>query len=77
MDQFGSLNDLVHKLASLKDLASRDLWQSTLNKVFRARSLNILTNPRDYLIYLTYNIFALSELHCFTDSSNEFHTLND
>ncbi|KAH1030928.1 hypothetical protein J1N35_043102 [Gossypium stocksii] len=75
-NQFVSFNNLVHKLASLKNLASRDLWQSTLNKVSQARSLNLLINPHDDLIYLTYNILALSKLHCFTDSSNKLYTLN-
>ncbi|MBA0562537.1 hypothetical protein Golob_007573 [Gossypium lobatum] len=37
---------------------------------FLTLSLNLLTNPHDHLIYLTYNILALSKLCCFTDSSN-------
>ncbi|MBA0693618.1 hypothetical protein Goari_003980, partial [Gossypium aridum] len=65
------------KLVPLEDLASCDLWQSTLNKVSRARSLNLLTNLHDHLIYLTYNILALSKLRCFMDSSNKLYTLND
>ncbi|KAK5793030.1 hypothetical protein PVK06_034165 [Gossypium arboreum] len=67
----------VHKLTTLEDLASRDLWQSTLSKVFRARSLNLLTNPHGHIICLTYDILALLKLRCFTDSSNELYTLND
>ncbi|KAK5770495.1 hypothetical protein PVK06_046645 [Gossypium arboreum] len=76
-NQFGSFNNLVHKHTSLEDLTSCDLWQSTLNKVSLARSLNLLINPHDHLIYLTYNILTLSKLHCFTDSSNKLYTLND
>ncbi|KAH1056925.1 hypothetical protein J1N35_034990 [Gossypium stocksii] len=76
-NQFGSFNDLVHKLTSLENLANRDLRQSTLNKVFQACSCNLLTTPHDHLIYLTYNILALLKLRCFTDSSNEIYTLND
>ncbi|MBA0812640.1 hypothetical protein Gohar_026587, partial [Gossypium harknessii] len=64
------------KLASLEDLTSRDLRQSIFDKVFRARSLNLLTNPYNHLIYLTYNILALSKLR-FSNSSNELYTLND
>ncbi|KAH1090794.1 hypothetical protein J1N35_018051 [Gossypium stocksii] len=74
---FGSPNVLVHKLDSLEELASRDLWESTLNKVFYARSLNLITNPHDHLIYFTYNILVFSKLGCFMDSSNELYTLND
>ncbi|MBA0547897.1 hypothetical protein Golob_019030, partial [Gossypium lobatum] len=43
---------------------------------FSSHSLNFLTNPYNHLIYITYNILALSKLRYFTDSSNELYTLN-
>ncbi|MBA0816389.1 hypothetical protein Gohar_001055, partial [Gossypium harknessii] len=65
------------KLASLENLANRDLSQSTLNKVSRARYLDLLTSLRSHFIYLTYNILDLSKLCYFKDSSNELYTFND
>ncbi|KAG8477123.1 hypothetical protein CXB51_030677 [Gossypium anomalum] len=76
-NQFGSLNDLAHELASLEDLASRGSWRSILDKVSRARSLNLLSNPHDHLIYLTYNVLALSKLRRFADASTDLDTLDD
>lgn len=76
-NQFGSLNDLAHELASLEDLATRGSWRSILDKVARARSLNLLTNPNDHLIYLSYNVLALSKLRRFTDAATELDTLDD
>ena len=76
-NQFGSLNDLAHELASLEDLATRGSWRSILDNVSRARSLNLLTNPHDHLIYLSYNVTALSKLRRFTDASNELDSLHD
>ncbi|KAE8665983.1 L-ascorbate oxidase-like [Hibiscus syriacus] len=76
-NQFGSLNDLAHELASLQDLATRGSWRSILDKVSRARSLNLLTSPHDHLIYLSYNVLAFSKLRCFSEASNEIDTLDD
>ncbi|KAK6258919.1 hypothetical protein QQP08_002433 [Theobroma cacao] len=76
-NQFGSLNDLAHELASLQDLATRGSWRSILDKVSRARSLNLLTNPHDHLIYVSYNVLALSKLRRFTDAANELDSLHD
>ncbi|GMI98062.1 hypothetical protein HRI_003475500 [Hibiscus trionum] len=76
-NQFGSLNDLAHELASLEDLACRSSWRSIIDKVSRARSLNLLTSPHDHLIYLTYNVLALTKLRRFANASNEIDTLDD
>ncbi|KAE8697388.1 heavy metal-associated isoprenylated plant protein 26-like [Hibiscus syriacus] len=76
-NQFGSLNDLAHELASLEDLATRGSWRSILDKVSRARSLNLLTSPHDHLIYLSYNVLAFSKLRRFSEASNEIDTLDD
>ncbi|MBA0803610.1 hypothetical protein Gohar_013801, partial [Gossypium harknessii] len=65
------------KLVSLEDLTSHDLWQPTIDKISQTRSLNLLTNPHDHIIYLTYNMFTLLKLRCFMNSSNELYTLND
>ncbi|XVF61680.1 hypothetical protein PTKIN_Ptkin08bG0150200 [Pterospermum kingtungense] len=76
-NQYGSLNDLAHELASLEDLARRGSWRSILDKVSLARSLNHLTKPHDHLIYLSYNVLALSKLRRFTDASTELDSLHD
>ncbi|KHG15513.1 Trafficking particle complex subunit 12 [Gossypium arboreum] len=76
-NQFGSLNDLSHELASLQDLAMRGSWRSILDKVSRARSLDLLTKPDDHLIYLSYNVLALTKLRRFSDASNELDSLHD
>ncbi|XVE86736.1 hypothetical protein DITRI_Ditri18aG0057600 [Diplodiscus trichospermus] len=76
-NQFASLNDLAHELASLEDLAMRGSWRSILDKVSLARSLNLLANPHDHLIYLSYNVLALSKLRRFADASNELDSLHD
>ncbi|KAL4363630.1 hypothetical protein GQ457_04G034600 [Hibiscus cannabinus] len=76
-NRFGSLNDLAHELASLEDLARRGSWRSIVDKVSRARSLNLLTRPHDHLIYLSYNVLALSKLRRFADASEEIDTLDD
>ncbi|OMP04142.1 Tetratricopeptide-like helical [Corchorus olitorius] len=76
-NQFGSLNDLAHELASLQDLATRGSWRSILDKVSRARALNLLSKPHDQLIYLSYNVLALSKLRRFTEASTELDSLHD
>ncbi|MBA0717596.1 hypothetical protein Golax_005397 [Gossypium laxum] len=76
-NQFGSLNDLSHELASLQDLAMRGSWRSILDKVSGARSLDLLTKPHDHLIYLSYNVLALTKLRRFSDASNELDSLHD
>ncbi|OMO56008.1 Tetratricopeptide-like helical [Corchorus capsularis] len=76
-NQFGSLNDLSHELASLQELATRGSWRSILDKVSRARALNLLSKPHDQLIYLSYNVLALSKLRRFTEASTELDSLHD
>ncbi|XP_048335731.2 uncharacterized protein LOC107425443 [Ziziphus jujuba] len=76
-DQFGSLNDLTHELASLQDLASRGSWRSVIDKVARARSLSLLQKPHDHLTYLSYNVLALTKLRRFTEASTELDSLED
>lgn len=76
-NQFGSLNDLAHELDSLEDLSRRGSWRSILEKVSQARSLNLLSNPQDNLIYLSYNVLALSKLRRFADASTELDSLHD
>ncbi|GMI67657.1 hypothetical protein like AT4G39820 [Hibiscus trionum] len=76
-NQFGSLNDLAHDLASLQDLAMRGSWRSILDQVSRARSLALLSNPHDHLIYLSYNVLALTKLRRFTDASADLDSLHD
>ena len=76
-DQFGSLNDLSHELASLQDLALRGSWRSVLDKVGRARALSLLQKPHDHLTYLSYNVLALMKLRRFTEASTELDSLED
>ncbi|EEF33393.1 trafficking protein particle complex subunit 12 [Ricinus communis] len=76
-DQFTSLNDLAHELASLQDLATRGSWRSILDKVTRARSLSLLNTPHDHLTYLAYNVLALSKLRRFKDALTELDSLDD
>ncbi|KAK8490208.1 hypothetical protein V6N12_011357 [Hibiscus sabdariffa] len=76
-NQFGSLNDLAHDLASLQDLAVLGSWRSILDKVSRARSLGLLSKPHDHLIYLSYNVLALTKLRRFTDASADLDSLHD
>ncbi|KAL4367826.1 hypothetical protein GQ457_05G008600 [Hibiscus cannabinus] len=76
-NQFGSLNDLAHDLASLQDLAMLGSWRSILDKVSRARSLGLLSKPHDHLIYLSYNVLALTKLRRFTDASADLDSLHD
>lgn len=76
-DQFGSLNDLSHELASLQDLALRGSWRSVLDKVGRARALSLLQKPHDHLTYLSYIVLALMKLRRFTEASAELDSLED
>ncbi|KAF3441023.1 hypothetical protein FNV43_RR19309 [Rhamnella rubrinervis] len=76
-DQFGSLNDLSHELASLQDLATRGSWRSVVDKVSRARSLSLLQKPHDHLTYLSYNVLALTKLRRFAEASAELDSLED
>lgn len=76
-DQFGSLNDLSHELASLQDLATRGSWRSVVDKVSRARSLSLLKKPHDHLTYLSYNVLALTKLRRFAEASAELDSLED
>ncbi|GKV12163.1 hypothetical protein SLEP1_g23346 [Rubroshorea leprosula] len=76
-NQFASLNDLTYELASLQDLATRGSWRSILDKVARARSLNLLSKPHDHLTYLAYNVLALSKLRRFPEASSELNSLHD
>ncbi|CAH9071220.1 unnamed protein product [Cuscuta epithymum] len=72
---YGSLNDHCHDLAVLQDLACRGAWRSVLDKVGHARSLSLLTKPHEHLIYLTYNVLALTKLRRFPDASNELNAV--
>ncbi|KAF4370545.1 hypothetical protein CsatB_023765 [Cannabis sativa] len=76
-DQFGSLNDLSHELASLQDLALRGSWRSVLDKVGRARTLSLLQKPHDHLTYLSFNVLALMKLRRFSEASTELDTVED
>ncbi|KAL5556393.1 hypothetical protein UlMin_038629 [Ulmus minor] len=76
-DQFGTLNDLSHELASLQELAIRGSWRSVIDKVGRARALSLLQKPHDHLTYLSYNVLALMKLRRFADASTELETLED
>lgn len=76
-NQFGSLNDLAHELASLQDLANRGSWRSILDKVARARSQSLLNTPHDHLTYLAYNVLALAKLRRFKDALTEIDTVDD
>ncbi|PON65290.1 N-terminal acetyltransferase A, auxiliary subunit [Parasponia andersonii] len=76
-DQFGSLNNLSHELASLQDLALRGSWRSVLDKVGRARALSLLQKPHDHLTYLSYNVLALMKLRRFAEASAELDSLED
>nr|GMC63134.1 trafficking protein particle complex subunit 12 [Ipomoea batatas] len=72
---YGSLNDHCHELGALQDLACRGAWRSILDKIGRARSLSLLTKPHEHLIYLTYNVLALTKLRRFSDAGNELNTV--
>lgn len=72
---YGSLNDHCYDLSTLQDLACRGVWRSVLDKVGHARSLSLLTKPHEHLIYLTFNVLALTKLRRFSDASNEFNTV--
>ncbi|KAM5577360.1 hypothetical protein ABKV19_007952 [Rosa sericea] len=76
-DQFASLNDLAHELASLQDLATRGSWRSILDKVAVARAQSLLNKPHDHLVYFTYNVLALTKLRRFTEAASEIDSLED
>ncbi|CAL9010988.1 unnamed protein product [Prunus brigantina] len=76
-DQFGSLNDVAHELASLQDLATRGSWRSILDKVARARAQSLLHKPHDHLVYFTYNVLALTKLRRFPEAAAEIDSLED
>ncbi|KAI5669927.1 hypothetical protein M9H77_19780 [Catharanthus roseus] len=71
---YSSFNSLCHDLGSLQDLAYRGSWRTILDKVARARSLALLTKPHEHLIYLTFNLLALSKLRRFNDAYNELQS---
>ncbi|KAJ4953436.1 hypothetical protein NE237_030268 [Protea cynaroides] len=76
-NQFNSLNDLCYEISSLQDLASRGSWRSILDKVSRARKLSLLRKPHEHLIYLSYNVLALTKLRKFEDAAEELDSLED
>ncbi|XP_042488028.1 trafficking protein particle complex subunit 12-like [Macadamia integrifolia] len=76
-DQFNSLNDLCYEISSLQDLASRGSWRSILDKVARARKLSFLRKPHEHLIYLSYNVLALTKLRQYGDAAEELDSVED
>nr|XP_043624235.1 trafficking protein particle complex subunit 12-like [Erigeron canadensis] len=74
---FGSLNDMCYELSSLQDLACRGSWKSILDKVARARTQSLLSKPHEHLVYLTYNIIALTKLRRFPEAVIELDTLEN
>ncbi|XP_010269177.1 PREDICTED: trafficking protein particle complex subunit 12 [Nelumbo nucifera] len=76
-NQFSSLNDLCYEASSLQELASRGSWRSILDKVVRARKLSLLQKPHEHLIYLCYNVLALTKLRKYGEASEELDSLED
>jgi tetratricopeptide (TPR) repeat protein len=76
-NEFATLNDLTHDLASLQELAARGSWRSILDKVARARALSLLQKPHEHLTYLAFHVLALSKLRRFTDASAELDSLEN
>ncbi|MED6179724.1 hypothetical protein PIB30_003525 [Stylosanthes scabra] len=74
---FSTLNDLCHDLTSLQDLANRGAWRSVIDKVSRARALNLLQNPHHHLTYLAYNALAFAKLRRFNEASAELDSMED
>ncbi|KAF8405976.1 hypothetical protein HHK36_008056 [Tetracentron sinense] len=76
-NQFNSLNDLGYEISSLQDLASRGSWRSILDKIARARKLSLLQKPHEHLIYLCFNVLALTKLRKYGDAAEELDSLED
>ncbi|RZC49271.1 hypothetical protein C5167_017696 [Papaver somniferum] len=76
-NQLGSVNDLCFEISSLQDLAFRGSWRSILDKISRSRKLSLLQKPHEHLIYLCYNVLALTKLRKFIEASEELDTLED
>ncbi|KAI3930647.1 hypothetical protein MKX01_037093 [Papaver californicum] len=76
-NQLGSVNDLCFEISSLQDLAFRGSWRSILDKISRSRKLSLLQKPHEHLIYLCYNVLALTKLRKFVEASEELDTLED
>ncbi|GMH05914.1 hypothetical protein Nepgr_007754 [Nepenthes gracilis] len=71
------LNDLHPELSSLQELALRGSWRSILDKVSRARSLSLLRYPHDHLLYLSFNVLALTKLRRFSDALEDIDSLEN
>ncbi|KAI3883645.1 hypothetical protein MKX03_016327 [Papaver bracteatum] len=76
-NQLGSVNDLCFEISSLQDLAFRGSWRSILDKISRSRKLSLLQKPHEHLIYLCYNVLALTKLRKFIEASEELDTLEE
>ncbi|KAF6175726.1 hypothetical protein GIB67_022728 [Kingdonia uniflora] len=75
--KFTTLNDLCFEISSLQDLAHRGSWRSIIDKIIRARKQSLLHKPHEHLIYLCYNVLALTKLRRFGDASDELDSLDD
>nr|XP_043632455.1 trafficking protein particle complex subunit 12-like [Erigeron canadensis] len=71
IDTARTYNDLCYDLSSLQDLACRGAWRSILDKVSQARTRSLLSKPHEHLVYLSYNVIALTKLRRFSEAINE------
>ncbi|PIA55098.1 hypothetical protein AQUCO_00800083v1 [Aquilegia coerulea] len=76
-NQFGSITDLCYEISSLQDLAYRGSWRSILDKIARARKLSLLQKPHEHLIYLCYNVIALTKLRKYVEAAEDLDSLED
>ncbi|KAF5192674.1 Trafficking protein particle complex subunit 12-like protein [Thalictrum thalictroides] len=74
---FGSLTDLCYEISTLQDLAYRGSWRSILDKIARARKLSLLQKPHEHLIYLSYNVLALTKLRKYVEAAEDLDSLED
>ncbi|KAL5714798.1 hypothetical protein ACHQM5_016710 [Ranunculus cassubicifolius] len=75
--QFTTISDLCFEIQSLQDLAYRGSWRSILDKITRARKLSLLQKPHEHLIYLTYNVLALTKLRKYIEVAEDLDSLED
>lgn len=73
---FSTPDSLCIEIDSLHDLASRGQWRSVIDKVARARSLSLLTQPHQHLVYLAFNLLSLFKLRRFPDAAQELRVLS-
>ncbi|KAG9132576.1 hypothetical protein Leryth_022162 [Lithospermum erythrorhizon] len=71
---YTSLNSYCPDLSTLFDLSTRGAWNTILTKITLTRSQTLLSHPHHHLIYLTFNVLALTKLRRFAEAAQDLYS---